>query len=301
MRGALASATMDGGGDWCGEAFRDVTATGKEVLRKRLVEYLGGRGEIDSVTARYLVESDRGRFQIPRSCPVGDLERLLEGDGEIARSLSDSESLLVHLDLEYVDFDHPEAAYVNPWRAFRLQEPTVAAVEEVLLEWGIAPLHLITGQGHHLVWRIGLDSPTCRRLAELGKLPGGVISPFGGEMGAGIEPVSEREAAAFGGLGLVVEFLAHSVRRRAAPASEVPVQITGVHVGPCGAARRREIVSFDISEYGDPMGTRVIRMPFTRYEKPWKSGLARGLGIEGELPSTVITIPLHEIDIGRAL
>ena len=78
-----------------------------------------------------------------------------------------------------------------------------------------------------------------------------------------------------------------------------PVEITAVHVGP-DVTPHREIISIDISEYGDPLHTRMVPMPFTHYLKPWVSGLARSLGIEGEIPS-FRTIPLHEIDIRQAI
>ena len=40
-------------------------------------------------------------------------------------------------------------------------------MEALLLGWGIAPLHLITGQGHHFVWRVGLQSAVGRAIAAL--------------------------------------------------------------------------------------------------------------------------------------
>jgi hypothetical protein len=60
------------------------------------------------------------------------------------------------------------------------------------------------------------------------------------------------------------------------------------------------MVSIDISEYGDPLHTRMTRMPFTNYRKPWVNGLVRNLGIEGRIQA-IRSIPLHEIDVRQAL
>jgi len=89
------------------------------------------------------------------------------------------------------------------------------------------------------------------------------------------------------------------VKEVAAPLSQFPVEITAVHVGPC-ASKQREMISIDISEYGDPLHTRMMRMPFTNYLKPWVHGLAHSLGIDGQIP-TFRCIPLHEMDIRQAI
>tara|TARA_R110002049_G_scaffold283543_1_gene463601 strand:- start:106 stop:1044 length:939 start_codon:yes stop_codon:yes gene_type:complete len=109
-----------------------------------------------------------------------------------------------------------------------------------------------------------------------------------------------REAQeAFAGVALVIEYLAHVIKREAASLTSLPVEITAVHVGPV-RTKQREMISIDISEYGDPLHTRMIRMPFTNYLKPWVTGLARDLGIEHEVPK-MRAIPLHEIDVRQAI
>jgi hypothetical protein len=60
------------------------------------------------------------------------------------------------------------------------------------------------------------------------------------------------------------------------------------------------MISIDISEYGDPLHSRMTRMPFTNYRKPWVTGLARNLGVEDQIP-TFRAIPLHEIDFRQAI
>ena len=70
------------------------------------------------------------------------------------------------------------------------------------------------------------------------------------------------------GAGIISEFLAHRVKEIAVCASEVPIELTAVEVGP--SERGREMVSLDISEYGDPLTVRLLRVPFSVYFKPWQ-------------------------------
>jgi hypothetical protein len=267
-------------------------------IRQRLTEYLGG-DSLDSATAVYVTHSDGCLYQRSELHPPADLGKLMDLELDIARSLADRESLLFHLDIEYVDFDSPSEAYVNPSRAFELQEPVVRVVEELLLGWGITPLHLITGQGHHFVWRVGLVSKVAGRIAALN--PDAEISRScharakpGVASEIGLETQGTFSAAA-----LLMEYFAHRIKWLAAPLSDLPVEITAVHVGP-GASLHREIVSIDISEYGDPLHTRMVRMPYTNYLKPWVTGLAEDPVFGGCLPH-FMAIPLFEMDAQQAL
>ncbi len=265
---------------------------------RRLVEFLGGE-TLEHATAAYVTQSDGCQFDRHLLRSPRDLDYYLDNELDIARSLADSASILLHLDVEYVNFDSPAEAFVDPWRTFDLQDPVVKAIEALLLQWGIYPLHVITGQGHHFVWSIPQASILAGRLAELCPAPefldeceARVPPEFGGSI--------HREAQrAFSTISLLMEYVAHRVKAAASPHSKIPVAITAVHVGP-NPMKQREIVSIDISEYGDPLHTRMVRMPFTRYLKPWVTGLARSLGIEGEIPN-FLSIPLYEIDIRQAI
>jgi len=267
-------------------------------VRQRLIEYLGGES-LETATAVYVTHSDGCHFQRSELHPPADLGKLWGLGLDIARSLADRDSLLFHLDIEYVDFDSPAEAYANPERAFGLQEPVVRVVEELLLGWGITPLHLITGQGHHFVWRIGMGSEVASRIVALNPDPEtsrscqaraepGVASEIGVEM-----------QCMFSAAALLMEYFAHRIKWLAAPLSSLPVEITAVHVGP-GASLHREIVSIDISEYGDPLHTRMVRMPYTNYVKPWITGLAEDPAFGGALPH-FMAIPLFEMDFRQAL
>lgn len=267
-------------------------------VRQRLVEFMGGE-TLEDATAVYLTHSDGCQFQRTELRPPSDLKWFLDQDLDIARSLADRDSILLHLDVEYVNFDAPAEAYVDPWRTFDLQEPVVRVIEEELLKWGIKPLHMITGQGHHFVWRVHSDSDVARRIAALNPAPE-LVDACMSRVGDAWQGRIHREAQdAFAGVALVIEFLAHRIKHQAAKLTRLPVEITAVHVGPF-RTKQREMISIDISEYGDPLHTRMIRMPFTNYLKPWVTGLARDLGIDQEIPK-MRAIPLHEIDVRQAI
>lgn len=267
-------------------------------VRRRLLEFIGG-DSLQHGSAAYLTNADGCPFDIRKLRPPTELDWLLERDMDIARSLADAESCLLHLDVEYVNFDSPAAAFTDPWRAFELQEPVVKAIEKLLLGWGIQPLHLITGQGHHFVWRIRRTCEVAAKIRalcpapELTELCMQRIPPIL----AGQIQADEQEA--FSALALLMEFIAHRVKTLAAANTQVPIQFTAVHVGP-GATAQREIISIDVSEYGDPLYTRMIRMPFTYYLKPWVTGLAKSLGVDGEIPA-FCSVPLYEMDFRQAI
>lgn len=247
----------------------------------------------------YLTHSDGCQFQRSELHPPAELEWFLERDLDIARSLADRDSLLLHLDVEYVNFDAPGEAYLDPWRVFELQEPVVRVIERLLLGWGIAPLHMITGQGHHFVWRVRLNSGLAEKIRALSPAPE-LVELCMKRVGSGVASELRREQQeGFAAVALLMEFVAHRIKSEAARRSLIPVEITAVQVGR-GASGRREMVSIDISEYGDPLHTRMVRMPFTNYLKPWLSGLAQNLGIENEL-ARFRTIPLHEMDVQQAV
>lgn len=268
------------------------------VVRGRLIEFLGG-DTLDHATAVYIAQSDGCQYDRAMLRRPGELDHFLTSELDIARSLADSTSVLFHLDMEYVNFDSPEEAYLNSARAFDLQEPTVKVIINLLHQWGIRPLHLITGQGHHFVWRIARESGLASRIATLCPAPE-LLDACEQRVPPAFSAAVDRDAhRAFAGLSLLMEYVAHRVKELATPLSQVPVEITAVHVGLC-PTKQREIISIDISEYGDPIHTRMVRIPFTNYLKPWVNGLASSPGLEGKI-SPFRAIPLHEMDIEQAL
>ena len=258
--------------------FREVLET--QAVRQRIIEYLGG-DTLEDASCLFLGRLDPlnpSRFE--RQAPE-QLHSLLDESCELARSLEDRAHMLIHLDIEYVNFDDPAAAYLDPQRVFRLQEPLVEVIETRLLALGIHYLHIVTGQGHHFVWKIRKCSPIAKAIMRLGicTTPDQMPTP---------DPL-------FPHIALMMEYLAHLIKPEAAAACAIPVEITAQHVGP-GRFGAREMLSIDISEYGDPLESRMIRLPYTVYRKPWISGLIDRLGISSQVPE-FFALPLHEMNV----
>jgi hypothetical protein len=183
-----------------------------------------------------------------------------------------------------------------------LQTPVLNATVGILRQSGINPLTLVSGRGFHLVWAVARSSLTFRRLTRLGRVPPALegryarpCSPSGASVDSGL-------GRAYAGLGMILEFIGHRVLAASAATCSVPVQLTAIEVGP--GSRGREIVSFDISEYGDPLHCRHIRLPFSIYLKPrrleWALGKAelRRLSPIFEIPLFGMR-PAEAIDVAR--
>ncbi len=65
-------------------------------VRNRLVEFLGG-DTLANATAAYITQSDGCQFNRDHLRPPQCLDQFLASELDIARSLADSESLLLHL------------------------------------------------------------------------------------------------------------------------------------------------------------------------------------------------------------
>jgi len=264
-------------------------------VRARFAEFLGGL-QSQETTARFISIEGVGACKWYHPHPISALPQLLKQHDEVARSLWDRESLLVDFDMEYVNFDDAAEPYRDSRRAFDIQRPIVDAIEELLTGYGIAPLHLLSGRGHHFVWRLDRQSHACGMLAHLGRLPDTVLGKYAEPQPPEGLKVPLDLAAAFHGLGLVMEFFAHRILQSAGDC-EIPLELTAVEVGPIH--RGREIVSLDVSEYGDPLHTRTLRIPFSRYLKSERCN-STSPDSEGSA-SPIFVIPLHEMDQLTAL
>jgi hypothetical protein len=67
--------------------------------------------------------------------------------------------------------------------------------------------------------------------------------------------------------------LAHRLLRGLQGRTAIPLQVTAVMVGP--GPQGREVVSFDLSAFGDPLAARTVRVPFSAYLKSWRLGRSR--------------------------
>ena len=264
--------------------------------RQRMYEFLGG-SDLQNATALYITGTD-GYSDYHLQSPPADLPEYLEGALEVDRSLWDRESLIADIDLEYTNFDVPWAPWQDPERAFQLQQPVLEATLQILGRAGIAPLILVSGRGFHLVWAIRRNSRAFSRLAALGRLPSSLKTRYSRPCAPNESSVDPDLGAAFSGLGLIMEFVGHGVLGASMARCTLPVQPASIEIGP--GALGREIISFDLSEYGDPLHTRHIRIPFSAYLKPrqleWMLGEA---GVRRLLP--IFEIPLADMSLAQAI
>ncbi|MHB8519473.1 MAG: hypothetical protein ACYDH9_01830 [Limisphaerales bacterium] len=266
-------------------------------VRARMLEFLGGHSPGD-VTCHFLTAGDTTHDHHRHPRPVEDLAGLWETGREISRSLWDRKALIADLAVEYVNFEAPSEPYLEPEHAFHCQRPVEWATEAVLLDYGIAPLHLLTGQGHHFVWRIRRPSGAFLRLAELGRVSTSLNQYYARPHPPDGHAVAWDSATAFAGLGLVMEYLAHRVKELAEPMCETVIGLTAVDGYP--VRRGRELVSIDLSEYGDPLTAPVIRVPFSIDLKPWQQRSLLGPHLMESLPPFFL-IPLGGLDSGQGI
>ena len=266
-------------------------------VRRRMLEFLGGSSP-EQVSAVYLSRCDLPTPADFRPQPPTSLDRFLAQSLDVGRSLWDRHYLVIHLDLEYVNFDFPAEPYLDPQRTFAVQQPMVDAVIALLAGFGLRPLHLLSGRGHHFVWQVPWASEVFSALADLVALPPHLAAiyqvahlPFG-------EPVALEQGRAFAGLALVIEYLAHLIKERAAAVSPLPVELTAVTVGP--QQRGREMISVDISEYADPLHLRMIRLPFSVYLKPWQKNGIMNQATQDRIP-VMFAVPAAGADPERAV
>lgn len=265
-------------------------------VRQRMTEFLGAPA-LEEAAAVYLTgygpAADAHGPAAPRVLP-----EWLEQGLEIRRSLWDRGSLLVDLDIEYVNFDFPAEPYLDPERTFALQEPVAAAALEILAEHGIPALHLLSGRGHHFVWRVRRRSRAFARLASAGQVPPRTRELYARPHPPAGEPVAREMGAAYAAVALVMELVAHRIKRKAAPLCALPVEVTDVAVGP--GERGREMISIDLSEYADPLSARTLRIPFSLYLKPQHRQAELGPDIVSHLPRMHVT-PFVDGDLAEPL
>lgn len=267
-------------------------------VRARMAEFLGS-APVEDGTAVY-VTGKPGVPGAPDTTPVPSARvgTILDRNHEVARSLWDRHQLVVDLDIEYVNFDFPAEAYLEPGRSFGLQRPVVRAVRALLARWGIEPLHVLSGRGHHFFWAVPRHSDAFDRLVEMGPLPPSLAGRYRAPHPPSGAAVDEALGRAWAGLGLVMEYLGHRLRETAGPESAIPVELGDLE--PEWATRGREVVAIDLSEYGDPLPSRFVTIPFSRYLKPLRDRPRLGDHAVRRLPG-IFTIPDPGVSEGEAI
>jgi hypothetical protein len=261
-------------------------------VRARILEFIGAATGGES-SCEFLTGSDDSSSPPFKSYSPRSLNLLLDCGFEICRSLWDHTGLIADFDIEYVNFDNLAEAFVEPERVFAIQQPVEAAIKRLLRDYGIGALHVLSGRGHHFVWRIERSSNEFKKLSALGRGPPSLRATEQESHPPSSHAVPLELARAFAGLGLVMEFLAHRVKQIASALTKIPVELTAVEVGP--SDHGREMISIDISEYGDPLYSRVIRVPFSVYLKPWQQPWGFDVDVLTHL-QPLFVIPLQGMD-----
>jgi hypothetical protein len=267
-------------------------------VRARIAEFLGAGPNGASAKAVYIASADEKSHQPSSPRALSELGTCLHDNLEIFRSLWDRESLLVDLDIGYINFDDAAQAYTGFERTFTLQEPLRKGIERALLSYGITPLHLLSGRGHHFLWRIRRNSVCFERLAGLERLPLALQQQYRRTYGPSGDIVDPALGKAFAGLGQVIEFFAAEMKRLSAPESEVPIELSAIEVGPGESGR--EMISFDISQYGDPLPTRYTRVAYSRHLRmpQWRGAIREEMSSDSPI---LFAIPLFEMNLSEAL
>lgn len=265
-------------------------------VRQRMREFLGGTN-LHNATAVFIAGTD-GYSDYHLQSPPAELPEYLEGALEVDRSLWDRESLIADIDLEYTNFDNPAMPWLDPQYAFEVQQPVLDVTCQVLADFGIDPLILVSGRGFHLLWAVRRNSRAFRRLVASGRIPASLRARYAGPCAPNGASVDLALGYAFSGLGMIAEFIGHRVLAASMEKCKIPIQPAAIEVGP--GVHGREIVSFDVSEYGDPLHTRHVRLPFSAYLKPRQLEWALGeAAIRCLLP--IFEIPLAGASIEQAI
>jgi hypothetical protein len=230
-----------------------------------MAEFIG-TGRTGDVSAVFISSSGPSESELDQVQDPVHLAGCLQRREEIYRSLWDRRSLIAHLDIEYFNLDCAGDQYCNPIQTFRLQEQVVQTITKRLRRAGVVPLHVLSGRGHHLVWQIRQNSPAFRSLSRLGPMSRGLRAKYAQSLPPRNESIGAALGRAAAGIGLLLEHLALQVMRVHPFVDGIPITLTAVET----RSRRMisEGISIDLSEYGDPLHTRAVRIPFSVYYKP---------------------------------
>jgi hypothetical protein len=239
-------------------------------VRDRLVEYCGGVAGT-APTAAYVAalrDDQRPHLTWERSVSVAAarMSTLFTEPGDLSRSLWDTRHLLFVLDLDYQNADAPQEPFTHPAEVFFKLEPAYRATRQVLGLLALPALDVMTGRGYHFTGQIPLDHAVVDQLAGLVPEIPPWFASYLRRRPAGVDStMTERQASASAGLGLLLEYLAQLVLRRTARTSVIPVVLNGTVVGRGGAVGR-ECISIDFSHAGDPLDVRHVRIAFGTYQ-----------------------------------
>lgn len=184
---------------------------------------------------------------------------------DLARSLWDLHHLLFFIQLDYLNADHPEEAFVHPADVLLKLEPAYRACRAVFDALDLNVLSIATARGYHFVGQIPLDAIVIEALASLsGETPAWHADHLARRRQGFPAMITARHARAATGLGLLIEHAAHLILARRWTSS-VPLVVNGSRVGTGLAGR--ECVSIDFSHVGEPLDLVRLRTAFSPYRR----------------------------------
>lgn len=234
-------------------------------VRRRILEYCGEDTDSRAVyVAAFEPDASGHHTWNPTSTyPLERLPELWRRGRDLARSMWDTGALLFFFELDYLNVDRPDEAFLHRADVFFKLEPAYRSAVGALRSLSITPWVQMTGRGYHFVGRIPLEAPVIDRLAAI--VPG--VPAWHATLATRHDPLpavmSERQARAAVGLGCLVEYAAHLVRSHTS-GSPIPVVFNGTIVG--AGIVGREAVSVDFSYVGDPLDVRYVRTAFSTYQ-----------------------------------
>ena len=225
--------------------------------------------------------------------PPHALGELLAAGCDISRSHWDVANLVVHLDLDYQNTDHPELPYTHPADVFFKLEPVFASTKAALARFGMPMMAMMTGRGYHFTGRVPLEDPVIDTLVSLTSGAPPWLATVRERSPSWVRPeiLTARQGRAYVGWGLVAEFLAHEILRGVDGAALTPVVLNGTVVGESrqGARPSRSNLSFA----GDPLDARHLRVAFGAYQVHRMREDVVGARVAREVPP-LVAIPRRD-------
>lgn len=198
--------------------------------------------------------------------PAQAVAAIMAAGDDLARSMWDTLSLLVYVDLDYTNADVAGEAYLHPADCFLKLEPVYRSIDAAFAEYSMPMLDLMTGAGYSFIGCVPRGGRAAARLALLAPETPPWHAAHGERRPAWANvAIDEREAKAYHGLGLVLEHFAHRVLAHAGPLTAIPLVVNNTEVG--AGATGRECASIDLTHLGDPLDMRHLRAAFSLYQK----------------------------------
>lgn len=132
-------------------------------------------------------------------------------------------------DIEYYHNFEPSRALSNPWDVFSRLEPVYQTMQEVLGNYGINSMAVMSGRGYHFVTQVPYYAPAMERLIEAG----GTLEPDIGKVQSTVtfdskrdRPIPPLSQIAFKGATRLQQFVFNKVQRETQERTNLPINIS---------------------------------------------------------------------------